>query len=156
MDISGELAARHGIRFETYGEAVRALDRVPRFAPDLVSALARLPGFRNIVIHDYLDVDYDLVVAALDELGPIDRFHRDSRAHRVWRRALKARLGVPLHRCRLTRPGHGLRRGRRRHMTAVSVSSSGAPAEPCSTIARKYRPDRRAGAGTSGSSMPSK
>jgi uncharacterized protein YutE (UPF0331/DUF86 family) len=74
IDISGELAARHGIRFETYGQAVRALDRVPGFAPDLVSALARLPGFRNIVIHDYLDVDYDLVVAALDELGPIDHF----------------------------------------------------------------------------------
>jgi hypothetical protein len=47
IDISGELAARHGIRFETYGQAVRALDRVPGFAPDLVSALARLPGLES-------------------------------------------------------------------------------------------------------------
>ena len=74
IDIAGELAARKGMRFETYSEAVRSLERLPGFAADLVASLARLPGFRNIVIHDYLQIDYNLVVAALDDLAPVERF----------------------------------------------------------------------------------
>jgi uncharacterized protein YutE (UPF0331/DUF86 family) len=34
----------------------------------------RLPGFRNVVIHEYVALDLDRVVDALNRLAPIERF----------------------------------------------------------------------------------
>ena len=76
IDIAGELAARQGVRFQDYTEAIRALRQVPGFPPDLVEPLVRLPGFRNVVIHEYADVDFSRVLNALDDLEPIERFAR--------------------------------------------------------------------------------
>lgn len=76
IDVSGELAARNGIRFETYTEAIRALEHIPGFPAGLVETLARLPGFRNIVMHDYLQLDYELVLSAIDDLSPVEDFIR--------------------------------------------------------------------------------
>ena len=76
IDIAGELAARQGIRFQDYTEAIRALRQVPGFPPDLVEPLVRLPGFRNVVIHEYADADFSRVLNALDDLEPIERFAR--------------------------------------------------------------------------------
>jgi len=33
-----------------------------------------LPGFRNVVIHEYVALDLRRVVEALDRLEPVDRF----------------------------------------------------------------------------------
>jgi uncharacterized protein YutE (UPF0331/DUF86 family) len=74
IDLAGELAARRGDRFEDYTEAVRALARDARFPADLVAELEPLPGFRNVVIHEYVALDLDLVVEALTRLEPIERF----------------------------------------------------------------------------------
>lgn len=74
IDVAGELSARRGERFEDYTEAVRNLARDPRFDPELVRQLERLPGFRNVLVHDYVALDLDRVVEALDELDPIERF----------------------------------------------------------------------------------
>ena len=74
VGVSGELSARRGERFEDYTGAVRNLARDPRFPPDLVRELERVPGFRNVVIHEYVALDLDRVVEALDRLGPIERF----------------------------------------------------------------------------------
>ena len=74
IDVAGELSARRGDRFEDYTEAVRNLGRDDRFAPELVAELERLPGFRNVVIHEYVGLDLDRVVEALDRLAPIERF----------------------------------------------------------------------------------
>lgn len=74
VDIAGELAARRGDRFEDYTEAVRSLARDSRFPPDLVEALVPLPGFRNVVIHEYVALDLQRVVEALDGLEPVARF----------------------------------------------------------------------------------
>lgn len=76
IDIAGELAAREGYRFEDYTSAVRSLARIKGFSPELVDELARLPGFRNVLIHEYVGLDYDLVVRALDRLEPVQRFVR--------------------------------------------------------------------------------
>ena len=76
IDIAGELSARRGDRFEDYTEAVRNLGRDPRFAPELVRALERVPGFRNVIIHEYVALDLDRVVEALQRLDPIDAFVR--------------------------------------------------------------------------------
>ena len=74
IDVSGELAARRGDRFDDYVGAVRSLSNDPRFPPDLVHQLERLPGFRNIVIHEYVALDMRRVVDALGQLEPIRTF----------------------------------------------------------------------------------
>ena len=74
IDIAGELSARRGDRFEDYTDAVRNLGRDSRFPDELIAELERLPGFRNILIHEYVALDLDRVIEALDRLDPIDRF----------------------------------------------------------------------------------
>jgi uncharacterized protein YutE (UPF0331/DUF86 family) len=74
IDIAGELSARRGDRFEDYTGAVRNLARDPRFSAGLVHALERVPGFRNILIHEYVALDLDRVVEALNQLEPIEQF----------------------------------------------------------------------------------
>jgi uncharacterized protein YutE (UPF0331/DUF86 family) len=74
IDVAGDLAAWHGDRFEDYTQAVRSLGRDARFAPELVRKLERLPGFRNVVIHEYVSLDLDRVVEALAELEPVEQF----------------------------------------------------------------------------------
>lgn len=44
---------------------------------ELGESLARAVGFRNVLVHGYVDVDEDLVVAQLDRLGD---FHASVRA----------------------------------------------------------------------------
>ena len=80
IDVAGDLAARRGDRFEDYTEAVRSLARDARFSPELVRKLERLPGFRNVVIHEYVALDLDRVVEALDDLGPVEDFLEAVRA----------------------------------------------------------------------------
>jgi len=74
IDIAGELSAREGHRFEDYTTAVRNLAKLDGFSQELVADLARLPGFRNILVHQYVGLDYDLVVEALDNLEPVEAF----------------------------------------------------------------------------------
>ena len=74
IDVAGELSSRRGDRFEDYTQAVRNLARDPRFPADVVRGLERLPGFRNVLIHEYVALDMDRVVAALNDLGPVERF----------------------------------------------------------------------------------
>jgi uncharacterized protein YutE (UPF0331/DUF86 family) len=74
IDIAGELSARRGERFEDYTEAVRNLARDPRFPIEVVRALERLPGFRNVVVHEYVALDMQRVVEALHGLEPVERF----------------------------------------------------------------------------------
>jgi uncharacterized protein YutE (UPF0331/DUF86 family) len=80
IDIAGELSARRGERFEDYTAAVRNLSHDERFPQDLVRRLERLPGFRNVLIHEYVALDLDRAVEALSDLGPIEEFARLVRA----------------------------------------------------------------------------
>jgi uncharacterized protein YutE (UPF0331/DUF86 family) len=63
-----------GHRFEDYAGAIRNLSRAGSFPAELVRQLERLPGFRNVVIHEYVSLDLDRVVDALRQLEPIERF----------------------------------------------------------------------------------
>ena len=74
IDVSGELSARNGLRFEDYTEAVRNLALLDGFPGDLVRELSVLPGFRNVLIHEYVTLDLDRAVEALDRLEPIESF----------------------------------------------------------------------------------
>lgn len=62
---------------ERLAELRRHLDHLRELQPRVTNAAAleaRLPGFRNILIHEYVGLDYDLVMRALDELEPIEEF----------------------------------------------------------------------------------
>lgn len=74
IDASGELAARSGDRFEDYTQAVRHLARDERFPVEVVRELERLPGFRNVLIHEYVELDLDRAVEALDRFDAVERF----------------------------------------------------------------------------------
>jgi len=78
IDVAGELSSRAGQPFEDYTTAVRNLGQLDAddFPPAMVDELARLPGFRNILIHEYVGLDYDLVLRALHHLDPIEGFVR--------------------------------------------------------------------------------
>jgi len=74
IDIAGELASRRGTRVENYKEAIRSLASEPQFPPELVPKLEPLAGFRNIVVHEYIGLDAERVVAALHELERVQQF----------------------------------------------------------------------------------
>lgn len=76
IDIAGELSARQALPYSDYTEAVRNLRQVPGFSDELTDTLERLPGFRNIVVHDYVGLDLNRAVQALHELDPLDEFIR--------------------------------------------------------------------------------
>lgn len=76
IDIAGELVSRRGQRFEDYTDAVRKLAVYEEFSDKLLSQLDPVPGFRNVVIHEYLKVDLEHVIRALDNLDAIEEFLR--------------------------------------------------------------------------------
>lgn len=53
---------------------MRNLGRDPRFPPERVQRLGMQPGFRNVIVHEYVGLDVDRVAAALRDLGPVERF----------------------------------------------------------------------------------
>ena len=59
IDIAGELSSRRGDRFEDYTQAIRNLARDERFPSETVAALERLPGFRNVIVHEYVELDLE-------------------------------------------------------------------------------------------------
>lgn len=74
IDIAGEISARHGLQFADYTESIRNLASLPDFPPALVRDLERLPGFRNVLVHEYVKLDFKLVIDALDHLRPVEDF----------------------------------------------------------------------------------
>ncbi len=76
IDISSELSARRKLRVQDYEEAVRNLAAFSEFSSALVGALARLPALRNVLIYEYVNLDFAKVVEALDRLEPVEEFAR--------------------------------------------------------------------------------
>jgi len=76
IDIASELSARRLLRFQDYTEAVRNLGAFPEFPSSMVQVLAKLPGFRNVLVHEYVNLDFSRVMEALDQLDVIEEFSR--------------------------------------------------------------------------------
>jgi uncharacterized protein YutE (UPF0331/DUF86 family) len=77
IGISGELSSQARLSFEDYTTAVRNLARIEGFPRELVDDLSsRLPGFRNVLIHEYVGLDYGVVLQALGQLEPVEEFAR--------------------------------------------------------------------------------
>lgn len=74
IDIAGELAGRRGLRYDDYTEAVRSLSAYPEIPDRLVHDLEPLPGFCNVLIHEYVSLDLQRVVNALERLEPLEEF----------------------------------------------------------------------------------
>jgi uncharacterized protein YutE (UPF0331/DUF86 family) len=78
IDIAAELSGRARLPFDDYRGAIRNLEQLG-FEPTLVASLARLPGFRNVLMHEYVALDLGRAVRALDELEPVRRFANEVR-----------------------------------------------------------------------------
>ena len=76
IDVASEMGARGGERFEDYTSAIRALSRRPEFPAAVVQALEPLAGFRNVLVHEYVTVNLDRVIEALERLDDVERFVR--------------------------------------------------------------------------------
>ncbi|MDH3525132.1 MAG: DUF86 domain-containing protein [Acidobacteriota bacterium] len=76
IDIAGELSTRRGLGFDDYTQAVRNLTAWEGIPGSVVEELERLPGFRNVLIHEYVALDLERVLDALDRLAPIEEFAR--------------------------------------------------------------------------------
>jgi uncharacterized protein YutE (UPF0331/DUF86 family) len=74
IDVASELSARRKLRFQDYTEAVRNLAAFSEFSPAMVRGLEKLPAFRNVLVHDYVALDFNRVIEALDRLEPIEEF----------------------------------------------------------------------------------
>jgi uncharacterized protein YutE (UPF0331/DUF86 family) len=72
IDVASELSARYRLRFQDYTEAVRNLSSIPGLPPVAIRTLEKLPGFRNVLIHEYVMLDYKRVIEALDGLGAVE------------------------------------------------------------------------------------
>ena len=59
---------------ETNADALRELARHGVLLPSLADDLARAAGFRNVLVHQYADVDDRIVVANLERVSDLDRF----------------------------------------------------------------------------------
>ncbi len=50
----------------------RSLSGDERFSEELVRKLERLPGVRNVMVHEYVTLNLDRVIEALDDLEPVE------------------------------------------------------------------------------------
>ena len=74
IDIASELSARRQLRFQDYTEAVQNLSFFSEFPQPMIRVLEKLPGFRNVLVHEYAALDYARVIQALDGLSPVEEF----------------------------------------------------------------------------------
>lgn len=56
------------------GDAVRLLGEHGVCEPSLALSIRRAVGFRNVLVHDYIQVDDDIVVERLDAVGDLEDF----------------------------------------------------------------------------------
>ena len=75
IDVAQHVAASEGWGPPTTNaDAIRLLGRHRVLDPPLAEAVARSVGFRNVLVHGYVDVDDARVVAFLDRLDDLRRF----------------------------------------------------------------------------------
>ena len=74
IDVASDLSARHGLAFDDYTEAVRNLGRLDLVDEATLAALDAVPGFRNVLVHEYVTLDLERVVQATERLQPVRAF----------------------------------------------------------------------------------
>jgi len=75
VDVAQHVAASERWRApDSNGDAIRLLAEHDVVTQEAAAAIASAVGFRNVLVHRYIDVDDALVVAALDQLTDFDAF----------------------------------------------------------------------------------
>ncbi|OHV19226.1 hypothetical protein BBK14_29580 [Parafrankia soli] len=59
------------------GDAIRLLGDHGALAPALARSLRKAVGFRNVLVHDYIDVNDEIVVVRLKSLDDLGDFVRE-------------------------------------------------------------------------------
>ena len=62
---------------DTNADALRRLGQHRVIDTDLADSLARAVGFRNVLVHGYVDVDDDVVLASFADVTQLHRFVHD-------------------------------------------------------------------------------
>jgi uncharacterized protein YutE (UPF0331/DUF86 family) len=63
------------------GDAVRLLGTHGVLTPELAISMRKAVGFRNVLVHDYIEVDDEIVVRRLKGLSDLDEFVRQVAAY---------------------------------------------------------------------------
>jgi uncharacterized protein YutE (UPF0331/DUF86 family) len=63
------------------GDAVRLLGTHGVLTPELAISMRKAVGFRNVLVHDYIEVDDEIVVGRLKGLSDLDEFVRQVAAY---------------------------------------------------------------------------
>ena len=75
LDISHRLISlAGGPRPRDYYEAILRLGELGVLPPDFATHLAPLAGFRNILVHEYLEVDWQEVYRNLQQISDLSKF----------------------------------------------------------------------------------
>lgn len=67
LDVASHLAASAGHDVPDYASAIDRIRDLGILTPEFAARFRSVAGFRNVVVHAYLDVDVDLVHALLNE-----------------------------------------------------------------------------------------
>lgn len=82
IDVAGHALADRGLGAPTtYAESFTLLGQHGLLPRELAESLARMTGFRNILVHEYTAVDANVVLRILrKDLGDLEHFHAAARA----------------------------------------------------------------------------
>lgn len=81
IDIASRLIAMEGAQKPSdYQEAIARLGEIGVLSVEFARRLAPIAGFRNILVHEYLVVDWDKVHANLQRLDDLKQFVIQARA----------------------------------------------------------------------------
>ena len=67
VDIASHLCAAHGRALETAGESFLTLAELGLIEKNLAEKLISAVGFRNVSVHEYADVDWNVVMRIVDD-----------------------------------------------------------------------------------------
>lgn len=77
IDIANHIIAAQGLRLpQSSGDAFSVLAEASLLPADLAERLARAAGLRNIIVHEYLQVDRRLLFESLSQLSDLTEFAR--------------------------------------------------------------------------------
>jgi len=75
LDIATHIAAGRGRDVPDYASAIDELGRLGVLSREFVSEFRSVAGFRNVLVHGYLEVDLDVLCTLLNErLGDFEAF----------------------------------------------------------------------------------
>ena len=84
IDIATHLATAAGLDAPDYASAIDRLTGMNVLPAAFGARFRHIAGFRNVLVHDYIEVDFDVVARVLDEnLDDFEEFARRVERHLV-------------------------------------------------------------------------